>query len=218
MVLEYLSHSGFDRAVVELKAQLRERRTGKQPARKPFGLDAQLHIKERLLKAFDSGQHDEVLKLWENFVPPLVRRTQPEAQKIEFNLRVYMAIYPIHPSRRPSVTPAAFAASMAAFKTFLETDGAALATTPEFLAYYAMPHVPDIAAHPSFTELFSVEWPLALRVKLGNYLSLSHQVPTRCRPLSPRQGRMTVAIPPPHPGALTQPAARRHSLHRSRSC
>ena len=67
-----------------MKQQLRERRMGKQPTWRPVGRDVQAHVKERMLKALDRGEHDEVLKLWEDFVPPLVRRTEKEAQKIEF--------------------------------------------------------------------------------------------------------------------------------------
>ena len=50
--------------------------------------------------------------------------------------------------------------SMRIFKSFLETKGAALCQTTEFLPFYALPFVPDPTAHPSFKPLFSV------RVKL----------------------------------------------------
>lgn len=42
------------------------------------------------------------------------------------------------------------------FKTFLETKGAALSQTTEFLPFYALPFVPNPMAHPSFRELFQV--------------------------------------------------------------
>lgn len=154
MILEYLAHSGFDRAVNELKQQLRERRIGKQQAWRPAGRDIQSHLKERMLKALDRGDRGEVFKLWENFVPPLVRRSDREAQKLEFYLNVYFAIFPLHPSNS-SPDPAGLAASMATFKAFLESEGSHLASTPEFLAYYALPYVPEISAHPSFSELFT---------------------------------------------------------------
>ena len=64
---------------------------------------------------------------------------------------------------------------MRTFKAFLETDGAALAVTPEFLAYYAMPYVPVIARHPSFRELFTNEWAAALKARLADFLSRTPQ-------------------------------------------
>lgn len=42
------------------------------------------------------------------------------------------------------------------FKHFLETRGAVLSQTTEFLPFYALPFVPNPVAHPSFKELFQV--------------------------------------------------------------
>lgn len=42
------------------------------------------------------------------------------------------------------------------FKTYLETKGAALSQTTEFLPFYALPFVPNPMVHPSFKELFQV--------------------------------------------------------------
>lgn len=45
------------------------------------------------------------------------------------------------------------------FKTFLETRGAALSQTTEFVAFYALPFVPSssLKNHPSFSVLFEVK-------------------------------------------------------------
>ena len=45
---------------------------------------------------------------------------------------------------------------MVAFKSYLETRGAALSQTTEFLPFYALPFVPNPSSHPSYKELFSV--------------------------------------------------------------
>ena len=74
-------------------------------------------------------------------MPPLVRRSDKNAQK--FYLNFFFAIFPPHPTN-PTPQP--------------NNLGAALAVTPEFLAYYAMPHVTDISRHPAFKELFCAEW------------------------------------------------------------
>ena len=49
------------------------------------------------------------------------------------------------------------ASRMKGLKTFLETRGAGLAHTGEFLAYYALPFVPVPDRHPSFEHLFQTE-------------------------------------------------------------
>ena len=45
---------------------------------------------------------------------------------------------------------------MQVFKSYLETKGAALSQTTEFLPYYALPFIPDPTSHPSFKPLFVV--------------------------------------------------------------
>ena len=180
MVLEYLAHAGFDRTVNAMKQQLHERREGRQAAWRPVGPDMQDHVKAKMLKALSRGERGAVMQLWQNFVPPLTRRTDRQAQKLEFYLQIWFAIYAAHPSN-PSPQPAALTQSMLEFKRYLETDGAALAVTPEFLAYYAMPYVPEISRHPSFKDLFTVEWGLALKARLSDFLSVTPQA----RPASP---------------------------------
>jgi len=173
-VLEYLAHAGYERTTQQLKNELRERREGKQQNWRPVGRDMQDKVKDRMLRALDRGEREEVLKLWDNFVPPLVRRSDKNAQKLEFYLNIFFAIFPLHPTN-PTPQPNNLGAAMRTFKTYLETDGAALAVTPEFLAYYAMPHVPDISRHPSFKELFSAEWARALKARLADFLARTPQ-------------------------------------------
>ena len=42
------------------------------------------------------------------------------------------------------------------FKNYLETRGATLSQTTEFLPFYALPFVPNPKGHPSYKELFTV--------------------------------------------------------------
>ena len=42
------------------------------------------------------------------------------------------------------------------FKSYIETRGAVLSQTTEFLPFYALPFVPNPKMHPSYKELFSV--------------------------------------------------------------
>jgi hypothetical protein len=42
------------------------------------------------------------------------------------------------------------------FKTYIETRGAQLSQTTEFLPFYALPFVPNPKMHPSYKELFAV--------------------------------------------------------------
>ena len=184
LVLEYLSHAGYDRATSNLKAELREKREGKKKTWRPVGVEMAERVKDKMLRALDNGEREEVLRLWDNFVPPLLRRADKNAQKLEFYLNIFFAIYPLHPSNPRGAQPAALHQSMKVFKAYLEADGASLAVTPEFLAYYAMPYVPEISRHPSFRELFTAEWSLALKARLADFLSRTPQFASEPKLLS----------------------------------
>jgi hypothetical protein len=64
----------------------------------------------------------------------------------------------------------AAADAMARFRQFLETRGATLAQTTEFLPFYALPFVANLRDHPSFVSLFSTDWTADLRNQLGSML------------------------------------------------
>ena len=47
-----------------------------------------------MLRALDRGEREEVLRLWDNFVPPLVRkRPGGAAQKLEFSAHLLYLNY-----------------------------------------------------------------------------------------------------------------------------
>lgn len=53
---------------------------------------------------------------------------------------------------------------MGDFKKYLETRGASLSQTTEFLPYYALPFVPNAKSHPSYKELFSVSFMILMHL------------------------------------------------------
>lgn len=56
------------------------------------------------------------------------------------------------------------------FKKYLETRGATLSQTTEFLPYYALPFVPNPKGHPSYKELFTVSSHKGQRSLIIQYL------------------------------------------------
>lgn len=55
------------------------------------------------------------------------------------------------------------------FKHYLETKGADLSKTTEFLPYYALPYMTKPQDNQAFKNLFTKEWPSELRKKLVIY-------------------------------------------------
>ena len=145
MVLEYLAHAGYERAASALKVQIKERRAGKKSSWRPVGKDVRAHVKTRMMKALDRGERDEVLRLWENFVPPLVRRTDRNSQKLEFYLNIFFAIYPVHPAN-PSRKTSALALMLAASSASCVTLPAAYRAMNESVRRKARSAMPDVRA------------------------------------------------------------------------
>lgn len=108
------------------------------------------------LHCFDAGNSQRLFQLWNKHVPVGVRRGDLVAQKIEFYLNIHFAVLPFRSTaaarkhRSDPQAAAGAAKAMQSFRKYLETNGQALAQTPEFLPYYALPFVPNPSEHPSF--------------------------------------------------------------------
>ena len=107
------------------------------------------------MDAFEVGNCWEFMKLWDKHLP-IALKADLVSQKLEFYLNIHFAILPFRPEMlRQCNGDARKAATMAAkamqgFRKFLETRGKELAQSGEFLAYYALPYVPNPSDHPSF--------------------------------------------------------------------
>ncbi|MBZ3874371.1 LisH domain-containing protein ARMC9 [Sciurus carolinensis] len=109
-----------------------------------------------LVAAFDCGDQKAFFDLWEEHVPNSIRDGDSLAQKLEFYLHIHFAIYLLKYSvGRPDKQE--LDERISYFKNYLETKGAALSQTTEFLPFYALPFVPNPMVHPSFKELFQKE-------------------------------------------------------------
>ncbi|KAM8953640.1 lisH domain-containing protein ARMC9 isoform 2-T2 [Pelodytes ibericus] len=131
-----------------------------------------LLIQKDLISAFEDGDRKVFFDLWEEHNPAETRNSDPLSQKLEFYLHIHFAIFPLkHSVGR--IDRVDCEERISHFKTYLETSGAALSQTTEFLPFYALPFVPNPAAHPSFKELFQESWEPELKMRLEKFLSLS---------------------------------------------
>ncbi|NWR47100.1 ARMC9 protein, partial [Regulus satrapa] len=171
LVKEYLDFAGFQETVKVLKKECKIK--GK-PLTKPAHVSSEdsLPVQEGMLTAFEDGDQKVFFQLWEEHVLSSVHDTDPVAQNLEFYLHIYFAIFLLkHTMGKPD--KAELEERISYFKAYLETKGAALSQTTEFLPFYALPFVPNPMAHPSFKELFQDSWTLDLRTRLEKFLSLT---------------------------------------------
>ncbi|XP_069871136.1 lisH domain-containing protein ARMC9 isoform X3 [Dipodomys merriami] len=172
LVKEYLDFAEFEDT---LKTFSKECKMKGKPLCKTAGGSLKdskaLMIQKDLLAAFDNGDQKVFFDLWEEHVPSTIRENDSLAQKLEFYVHIHFAIFLLKRSvGRPDKQE--LDERISYFKTYLETKGAALSQTTEFLPYYALPFVPNPMVHPSFKELFQDSWTPELKMKLEKFLSL----------------------------------------------
>uniref|UniRef100_A0ACB8FLD9 LisH domain-containing protein armc9 n=1 Tax=Sphaerodactylus townsendi TaxID=933632 RepID=A0ACB8FLD9_9SAUR len=178
MVKEYLEFAEFEETV---RSFTKECKIKGKPVPKTGGgsaKDAKDLMIQDLLTSFTDGDQDVFFELWEEHVPPAIRDNEAIAQKLEFYLHIHFAIFLLKRSvvKPPSVSAhcynkAALDERISRFKMYLETKGAALSQTTEFLPFYALPFVPNPMIHPSFKELFQDSWESDLKTRLEDFLS-----------------------------------------------
>ncbi|XP_062354819.1 lisH domain-containing protein ARMC9 isoform X2 [Cinclus cinclus] len=171
LVKEYLDFAGFQETVKVLKKECKIK--GK-PLTKPADASSEdaLHVQEGMLTAFEDGDQKVFFQLWEEHILSLVHDSDPVAQNLEFYLHIYFATFLLKQTMgKPD--KAELEERISYFKAYLETKGAALSQTTEFLPFYALPFVPNPMVHPSFKELFQDSWTLDLKKRLEKFLSLT---------------------------------------------
>ncbi|XP_071293951.1 lisH domain-containing protein ARMC9 isoform X1 [Agelaius tricolor] len=171
LVKEYLDFAGFQETVKVFKKECKIK--GK-PLPKPANVSSEdsLPVQEEMLTAFEDGDQKVFFQLWEEHILSSVHDSDPVAQNLEFYLHIYFATFLLKQTMgKPD--KAELDDRIAYFKAYLETKGAALSQTTEFLPFYALPFVPNPMVHPSFKELFQDSWTLDLRTRLETFLSLA---------------------------------------------
>jgi hypothetical protein len=136
------------------------------------------------MRCFEDGLRDEFFRLYERYMPQQFRESDLAAQKIEFWLNVYFAVFPALPSSAGKkgaehaegisaahAPGATLAVGLAKLRVFIETRGRDVARTEEFLPFYALPYVPQPQRHPTFKALFEPRWTLELRATVEAFLA-----------------------------------------------
>ncbi|KAG7217530.1 hypothetical protein INR49_021457 [Caranx melampygus] len=170
MIKEYLKFEEFEDTVHSFDKECKSKgKLVSKPQGSTFRDSKTCVIQRDLLCSFDDGDHKVFFELWAENIPSEVKDTDAEAQSLEFYLYIHFTIYPLrrHPSGHDR---AEFEERISHFKQYLETRGAALSQTTEFLPYYALPFVPNPPAHPSFKDLFQDSWIPNLKAKLEQFL------------------------------------------------
>ncbi|XP_038076585.1 lisH domain-containing protein ARMC9-like [Patiria miniata] len=174
IVKEYLEFCTFNATLKSFESESRERGKPLKPLpKRPWDMKKK-DLQSNLLSLFKVGSRKEFFHLWDENIPESVKSNDPVCKKLEFYLSIYFAIYPIkYQLSTGKKSKMKVEDSMLSFKTFLESRGAALSQTTEFLPFYALPFVPDPTKHPSYKELFQDSWVPDLQIRLEKFLMLT---------------------------------------------
>ncbi|KAJ3341180.1 LisH domain-containing protein armc9 [Gonapodya sp. JEL0774] len=157
LVREYLEYASFPDTVDAYETEsaakgrpLKDRGAADEEARRT--------LRDALRSHFLTGDADAFFSLWDSRLHHVARESA-EGAKVEFLVRVYFAVYPVHPGvARQGEKPLSLPTSLSHFKRYIETRGSSLARDPELLPYFALPYVADPGRHPSFGEVMMTSW------------------------------------------------------------
>jgi len=122
-----------------------------------------------LLNYFESGNKVEFFKQWMRLIPNHMKLVEPALCKLDFNLEIYFALFPIMGNKPINQkAQSELKQNMEDFKKYLEKKEIELSKTTEFLAYYALPYIPNPKGHPTYAQLFKPEWVSELKTQLIN--------------------------------------------------
>ena len=116
---------------------------------------------ESLISYFKSGEKDKFLSHWTRLIPNNLILTESTLYKLNFYIQIYFAIYPILNPRtniNEEKIQKNLKKNMEEFKSFLERNKPQSESSSEFLAYYALPYIPDPRNNFTYVNLFKPEW------------------------------------------------------------
>eukprot|EP01112_Ceratiomyxa_fruticulosa_P010373 TRINITY_DN2742_c0_g2_i1.p1 TRINITY_DN2742_c0_g2~~TRINITY_DN2742_c0_g2_i1.p1 ORF type:complete len:778 (-),score=181.70 TRINITY_DN2742_c0_g2_i1:122-2455(-) len=176
-IREYLEFNDFNATIAALESELAAR--GKPLT--DSGSSVIAEAKSGLIKALEDGDYETFFDLWNQAIPAHTRKN--EGQKIEFYINIYFAIFPVHPlvggrgswvgESIGTIKKPPLSRTMQIFQQYLSTKGAELSKTSAFLSFYALPYVPDPASHPSFQDIFTLEWVNEMKTRVNKFLDTS---------------------------------------------
>ena len=133
-----------------------------------------------LINYFENGNKHKFMEQWKRIIPNNLKLTETTLFKLDFNIEIYFAIYPIlkpNASFNDSRIQKNMKQNMEEFKSFLEQNQTEQFKTPEFLSYYALPYIPDPRKNSNYANLFKPEWTKCLKEQIQrciNYYSPSN--------------------------------------------
>ena len=160
LIHEYLYKKEYTRTLDIFQEELAEKiKTGKFykiPLTQSFN-------SSNLISYFKSGDKNNFINYWNRLIPNNLLLTEQALYKLNFNIQIYFAIYPILNQKtnlNDERIQKKLKNNMEEFKLFLEKNKSEKENelSSEFLSYYALPYIPDPRNNINYINLFKPEW------------------------------------------------------------
>ena len=160
LIHEYLYKKEYTRTLDIFQEELAEKiKTGKFykiPSTQSFN-------SSNLISYFKSGDKNNFINYWNRLIPNNLLLTEQTLYKLNFNIQIYFAIYPILNQKtnlNDERIQKKLKNNMEEFKLFLEKNKSEKENelSSEFLSYYALPYIPDPRNNINYINLFKPEW------------------------------------------------------------
>ena len=160
LIHEYLYKKDYTRTLDTFQEELAEKIKTKKFYAIPL---TQSFNSTNLISYFKSGDKDNFINYWNRLIPNNLLLTEQALYKLNFNIQIYFAIYPILNQKtnlNEEKVQKKLKKNMEEFKLFLEKNKSEKENelSSEFLSYYALPYIPDPRNNINYINLFKPNW------------------------------------------------------------
>ena len=160
LIHEYLYKKDYTRTLDTFQEELAEKIKTKKFYAIPL---TQSFNSTNLISYFKSGDKDNFINHWNRLIPNNLLLTEQALYKLNFNIQIYFAIYPILNQKtnlNEEKVQKKLKKNMEEFKLFLEKNKSEKENelSSEFLSYYALPYIPDPRNKINYSNLFKPNW------------------------------------------------------------
>ena len=158
LIHEYLYKKEYTKTLDAFQQELAEKiKTGKFYS-VPL---TQVFNSANLISYFKSGNKEQFNHHWNLLIPKNLLLTEQTLYKLNFNIQIYFAIYPILNKKanlNEEKVQNNYKKNIEEFKLFLEKNKIENELNSEFLTYYALPYIQDPRNNSTYIHLFKPEW------------------------------------------------------------
>ena len=169
LIHEYLYKKDYTKTLNIFQQELAEKiKTGKFYSPTP-ALSQTINY-ETLISYFKSGDKTQFMYHWSRLIPNNLILTESTLFKLNFNIQIYFAIYPILNQKanlNDEKINQKLKKNMEEFKSFLEQNKSESEFSSEFLTYYALPYISDPRNNSNYLHLFKPEWSKCLMEQIA---------------------------------------------------